>query len=443
MTVKKHLRAQEVALHNHLPCITCRLRRRVPSRTGSTSSGPRPLRPDLLQPGHHVSKGIPQIAAVLGSCHRRRRLRAGDDDQAVIVRNQGTIFLGGRRCEGGHRRGVTARAGRRRPALPHLRRHRPLATRRARAADVRSIVARSARARRRWQRHPRCPRVDERQLYVRVPTDSRTGYDVHEVIAGRDAAVRRVQGRVRVDAGHRGSRTSTATRRHRGQQTALLFSESAMKGAHFIELCDQRSIPLVYLQNITGFMVGRVRGGGIASTARSWSRDACARVPSHGGDRRLVRRRHYAMSGARTRPGPLDVAERAISVMGGEQAATVLSIGAPGGRSGPEDDSRRPSASSTSSRATVLLDRPALGRRRDRPGRHAHGAAPRASTAANAPLEPVRYGVFRCDRRASRTPVSGMSLYDHYHSRVLTSATERLAVFDTVLIANRARSPCG
>ena len=188
----------------------------------------------------------------------------------------------------------------------------------------------------------------------------------------------------------------------------VLFSESALKGAHFIELCDKRRIPLLFLQNISGFMVGRdYEAGGIAKHgAKMVTAVACARVPkltvviggSYGAG-------NYSMCGRAYSPRFLWMWPNArISVMGGEQAASVLatvrgdsSTARQTGRPTTRRPSRRPIREQYEEPGQpVLLDRPALGRRRDRPGRHPNRARAGAfGRRASAPLEPVSYGVFR------------------------------------------------
>src|ERR1700729_695763 len=335
ITVKKHLRAQEVALHNHLPCIYL------------VDSGGAflPLQDSVFPDREHFgrifynqaqlsSQGISQIAAVLGSCTAGGAYVPAMSDEAVIVRDQGTIFLGGpplvkaatgevvsaEDLGGGdlHARvsGVT----------DHL------------AADdldalrmVRSIVATLApRAAAPWEVAPAVePRYDAESLYDVVPTDLRTPYDVREVI-------KRIVDGSQLDEfkAEYGPTLVTGFARIYGHpvgivaNNGILFSESAMKGAHFIELCDQRRVPLVFLQNITGFMVGReYEAGGIAKHgAKMVTAVACARVPKLtvviGGS---FGAGNYSMCGRAYSPRFLWMWPNArISVMGGEQAAAVL-----------------------------------------------------------------------------------------------------------------------
>ncbi|MGF0176293.1 carboxyl transferase domain-containing protein [Streptomyces sp. Marseille-Q5077] len=335
MTVKKHLRAQEVALENRLPCLYL------------VDSGGAflPMQDEVFPDREHFGRifynqarmsgaGIPQIAAVLGSCTAGGAYVPAMSDEAVIVRNQGTIFLGGpplvkaatgevvtaEELGGGevHSRvsGVT----------DHLAEDDPHALR-----IVRNIVATlPARGSLPWEVTAAAePKVDPYGLYGAVPVDSRTPYDVREVIA------RVVDGsRFSEFKSEFGQTLVTGFARIHGHpvgivaNNGILFSESAQKGAHFIELCDQRGIPLVFLQNISGFMVGKdYEAGGIAKHgAKMVTAVACTRVPkltvvvggSYGAG-------NYSMCGRAYSPRFLWMWPGAkISVMGGEQAASVL-----------------------------------------------------------------------------------------------------------------------
>jgi 3-methylcrotonyl-CoA carboxylase beta subunit len=280
------------------------------------------------------ARGIPQIAAVLGSCTAGGAYVPAMSDEAVIVRNQGTIFLGGpplvKAATGEQVSAEELGGGDLHSRISGVTDH--LADDDAHALQiVRSIVATlGPRAPRPWELTPTVePVVDPGQLYGMVPTDSRTPYDVREVIA-------RV---VDASAFHEfkreyGSTLVTGFARIHGHpvgivaNNGILFSESAMKGAHFIQLCDQRSVPLVYLQNISGFMVGReYEAGGIAKHgAKMVTATACARVPKFtvviGGS---FGAGNYSMCGRAYSPRFLWMWPNArISVMGGEQAAGVL-----------------------------------------------------------------------------------------------------------------------
>ncbi|MCX5048371.1 MULTISPECIES: carboxyl transferase domain-containing protein [unclassified Streptomyces] len=335
MTVKKHLRAQEVALENRLPCIYL------------VDSGGAflPMQDEVFPDREHFGRifynqarmsgaAIPQIAAVLGSCTAGGAYVPAMSDEAVIVRNQGTIFLGGpplvkaatgevvtaEELGGGevHSRvsGVT----------DHLAEDDAHALR-----IVRNIAATlPARGALPWEVRPGVePKVDPYGLYGAVPVDPRTPYDVREVIA------RVVDGsRFAEFKSEFGQTLVTGFARIHGHpvgivaNNGILFSESAQKGAHFIELCDQRGIPLVFLQNISGFMVGKdYEAGGIAKHgAKMVTAVACTRVPkltvvvggSYGAG-------NYSMCGRAYSPRFLWMWPGAkISVMGGEQAASVL-----------------------------------------------------------------------------------------------------------------------
>ena len=249
---------------------------------------------------------------------------------------------------------------------------------------------------------PSRPLADPDELYGVVPVDSRTPYDVREVIA------RIVDGsQFHEFKAEYGTTLVTGFARIHGHPVGIvanngvLFSESALKGAHFIELCDQRGIPLVFLQNITGFMVGRdYEAGGIAKHgAKMVTAVACARVPKLtvviGGS---FGAGNYSMCGRAYSPRFLWMwPDARISVMGGEQAATRASATGRAARMAAETRGVQ-GADPRPVRAPgqpVLLDRPAVGRRRHRPAdtRTVLGLA--LSAAANAPLADPAFGVFR------------------------------------------------
>jgi 3-methylcrotonyl-CoA carboxylase beta subunit len=335
LTVKKHLRAQEVALHNRLPCIYL------------VDSGGAflPMQDDVFPDREHFGRifynqatmsraGIAQIAAVLGSCTAGGAYVPAMSDEAVIVRNQGTIFLGGpplvKAATGEVVSAEDLGGGELHSRISGVTDH--LADDDAHALQiVRSVVGTlGPRAPKPWQCRPtEEPAVDPAQLYGVVPADPRTPYDVREVIA------RIVDGsRFHEFKALYGSTLVTGFAHIHGHpvgivaNNGILFSESAMKGAHFIELCDQRQIPLVFLQNITGFMVGRdYEAGGIAKHgAKMVTAVACARVPKLtvvvGGS---FGAGNYSMCGRAYSPRFLWMWPNArISVMGGEQAASVL-----------------------------------------------------------------------------------------------------------------------
>ena len=381
MTVKKHLRAQEVALHNNLPCVY------LVDSGGAFLPRQDEVFPDREHFGRIFynqatmsKRGIPQIAAVLGSCTAGGAYVPAMSDENVIVRNQGSIFLGGpplvkaatgevvtaEELGGGdlHSRvsGVT----------DHLATATPTRCASSGASSPRS--ARSPRAP--GTSHPsEAPLYDPDEIYGVVPADLRTPYDVREVIAriadgSRLAEFKKEYGPTLVTGFARIHGHPVGIIANNG----ILFSESALKGAHFIELCDQRRIPLIFLQNITGFMVGRqYEAGGIAKHgAKMVTAVACARVPKLtviiGGS---FGAGNYAMCGRAYSPRFLWMWPNArISVMGGDQAASVLAYRR-------QRRGRRPRAVRAPGQP-VLLDRPAVGRRGHRPGRHPPGPRARA-----------------------------------------------------------------
>ncbi|GAA1249274.1 carboxyl transferase domain-containing protein [Prauserella halophila] len=336
MTVKKHLRAQEVALHNNLPCLY------LVDSGGAFLPRQDEVFPDREHFGRIFynqatmsARGIPQIAAVLGSCTAGGAYVPAMSDEAVIVREQGTIFLGGpplvKAATGAEVSAEELGGGELHARTSGVTDH--LATDDADALRiVRSIVSTfGPRESRPWEVAPvEEPVADPDQLYGVVPTDSRTPYDVREVIA------RVVDGsRFSEFKANYGQTLVTGFARIHGHpvgivaNNGILFGESALKGAHFIELCDRRSIPLVFLQNISGFMVGKdYEAGGIAKHgAKMVTAVACARVPKFtvviGGS---FGAGNYSMCGRAYSPRFLWMWPNArISVMGGEQAASVLS----------------------------------------------------------------------------------------------------------------------
>lgn len=335
LTVKKHLRAQEIAVENRLPCIY------LVDSGGANLPNQDEVFPDRTHFGrifynqaNMSAAGIPQIAVVMGSCTAGGAYVPAMCDEAVIVRRQGTIFLGGpplvRAATGEivsaedlggadvHSRtsGVTDHyAMNDRHALGIARRIvANLNTRKQVGLDI---------------AEPRAPLYDPAEIHGVVPQDTRTPYDVREVIA-------RVVDGSEFDEWKKLYATTLITGFARIfgypvgilANNGILFSESALKGAHFIELCCQRGIPLVFLQNITGFMVGRkYEAGGIAKDgAKLVTAVACAKVPKLtviiGGS---FGAGNYGMCGRAYGPRFLYMWPNArISVMGGEQAASVL-----------------------------------------------------------------------------------------------------------------------
>ncbi|TQJ32266.1 carboxyl transferase domain-containing protein [Microbacterium sp. SLBN-146] len=336
MTVKKHLRAQEIALENRLPCIYL------------VDSGGAflPMQDEVFPDRDHFGRiffnqarlsaaRIPQLAAVMGSCTAGGAYVPAMSDETVIVREQGTIFLGGPPLvKAAIGEVVTAEElgggdlhARRSGVVDHLAEDDEHAL-----EILRDIVATlpqpDAPA---WDVvEARSPAEDASELYGVVPVDVNQPYDVREVIA------RLVDGSEFHEFKREyGTTLVTGFARIHGHPVGIvanngvLFSESAQKGAHFIELCDQRGIPLLFLQNISGFMVGTdAEAGGIAKDgAKMVTAVATTRVPKLtvviGGS---FGAGNYSMCGRAYSPRFLWMwpASR-ISVMGGNQAASVLS----------------------------------------------------------------------------------------------------------------------
>ncbi|GAC1641171.1 MAG: propionyl-CoA carboxylase [Chloroflexota bacterium] len=335
MTVKKHLRAQEIAQQNELPCIYL----------VDSGGAYLPLQDQVFPDREHFGRiffnqatmsalAIPQIAVVMGSCTAGGAYVPAMSDETVIVRGNGTIFLGGPplvKAATGEEVTAEELGG----ADVHARLSGVadyLADNDEHALSVtRNIVAQLHRTTRPPWRvlPPEEPLYDPSDLYGIVPRDARTAYDVREVIA------RLVDGS-KFDEFKAlfGTTLVTGFARIMGYpvgvvaNNGILFSESALKGAHFIELCAQRKIPLVFLQNITGFMVGKeYENRGIAKDgAKMVMAVANARVPKFtvviGGS---FGAGNYAMCGRAYDPRQLWMWPNArISVMGGQQAANVL-----------------------------------------------------------------------------------------------------------------------
>ncbi len=405
MTVKKHLRAQEVALQNRLPCLY------LVDSGGAFLPRQDEVFPDREHFGRIFynqatmsAQGIAQVAAVLGSCTAGGAYVPAMADEAVIVKDQGTIFLGGpplvKAATGevvtAEDLGGGALHARTSGVADHLADDDAHALR-----IVRRIVATLApRSPSPWEVQPvEEPAVDPATLYGVVPADPRTPYDVREVVA------RLVDGsRLQEFKAEYGTTLVTGFAHVLGHPVGIvanngvLFGESALKGAHFIELCDARGIPLVFLQNITGFMVGReYEAGGIAKHgAKMVTAVACARVPKLtvvvGGS---FGAGNYSMCGRAYSPRLLWMWPNArISVMGGEQAASVLAAVAKPGTDVDAlqaqvrrqyEDQGNPYYSTARLWDDGVID-PA-------DTRTAVGLA--LAAAANAPLAPVSYGTFR------------------------------------------------
>ena len=335
ITVKKHLRAQEIALQNRLPCIY------LVDSGGAFLPEQDNVFPDREHFGRIFynqatmsAAGIPQIAAVMGSCTAGGAYVPAMSDECIIVRGHGTIFLGGPPL-------VKAATGE--IVSPEELGGAEVHTRQSGVADytaqndahalaiVRAIVAHlgGAKPAEIDVREPTEPLYPAEELHGVIPGDKRKPYDVREAIA-------RIVDASELDEfkADYGATLVTGFARIWGYpvgivaNNGILFSESALKGAHFIELCSQRRIPLVFLQNITGFMVGKkYEAGGIAKDgAKMVTAVSCSRVPKFtvviGGS---FGAGNYGMCGRAFSPRFLWMWPNArISVMGGEQAASVL-----------------------------------------------------------------------------------------------------------------------
>ncbi len=337
LTVKKHLRAQEIALENRLPCIY------LVDSGGAFLPRQDEVFPDrdhfgriFYNQARLSSLGVPQIAAVMGSCTAGGAYVPAMSDETIIVKGQGTIFVGGPPLVKAAT-GVDVTAEELGGANVHARvsgvaDHLALSDQHA-LEIAREIVGTLERPLA-WGNErtaPEAPAFDPQDLYAIVPPDLRTQYDVHEVIArlvdgSRFHEFKALYGTTVVCGFGRieGFRAGIVA------NNGVLFSESALKAAHFIEICDQRRIPLVFLQNISGFMVGKeYEAGGIAKDgAKMVTAVACAAVPKFtviiGGS---FGAGNYGMNGRAYQPRQLWMWPNArISVMGGEQAAMVLSM---------------------------------------------------------------------------------------------------------------------
>ena len=401
VTVKKHLRAQEIALENRLPCIYL----------VDSGGAYLPLQAEVFPDRDHFGRiffnqarmsavGIPQIAAVMGSCTAGGAYVPAMSDETVIVRGTGTIFLGGPPL-------VKAATGE--DVDPEDLGGADVHARQSGVADheaaddehalriVREIVANlNLPSHRAWEiADPEDPSVEAATLYGAIPQDLAQTYDVREVIA------RVVDG----SAFHEFKRLYGDTlvcgfARIHGHPVAILasngilFSESALKGAHFVELACERGTPLVFLQNITGFMVGReYEAGGIAKDgAKLVTAVACANVPKFtvviGGS---FGAGNYAMCGRAYGPRQLWMWPNArISVMGGVQAAKVLTM--VGGEAEREQETidRYEAEGSPYHSTARLWDDGVID-----PHATRKVLALGLDAASRAPLEPTTFGVFR------------------------------------------------
>jgi 3-methylcrotonyl-CoA carboxylase beta subunit len=400
MTVKKHLRAQEIALTNRLPCVYL------------VDSGGAflPMQDEVFPDREHFgrifynqaqmsARAIPQIACVMGSCTAGGAYVPAMSDETVIVREQGTIFLGGpplvkaatgeivtaEELGGGD---VHARTS---GVVDHLADDDEHAL-----EIVRRIVdTLPAEPSAPWERRAsRPPLEDPATILDVVPTDSRTPYDVREIMkrlvdGGELQEFKELYGTTVVCAfGHLDGHPIGII-----GNNGILFSESSLKAAHFVELCDRREIPLLFLQNISGFMVGKdYEAGGIAKDgAKLVTAVSCARVPKLtvvvGGS---FGAGNYGMCGRAYSPRFLFMWPNArISVMGGEQAATVMTeVGQPEtGAALREQYERqgRPTYSTARLWDDGIID----------PRETRAVLAQCLAACANAPLEDVSNGIFR------------------------------------------------
>ena len=414
MTVKKHLRAQEIAAENRLPCVY------LVESGGAFLPMQDEVFPDkddfgriFYNQANMSAAGIPQIAVVHGSCTAGGAYVPAMSDEAIIVRRQGTIFLGGPPL-------VKAATGEVVSAEDlgggdvHAR-ESGVADHLAEDDDHALGLARRIVSRLNWRKQgvlktapARAPLYDAEELYGVVEQDARKPYDVREIIA-------RIADGSEFDEFKPlyGSTLVTGFAHLHGfpvgilGNNGILFSESALKGAHFIELCCQRKIPLVFLQNITGFMVGKsAEAGGIAKDgAKLVTAVATARVPKFtvvvGGSYGAG---NYGMCGRAYGPRFMFMWPNArISVMGGDQAASVLATvrrdGLRPGEDWPADDE-------DAFRARIRADY-------DRQGSPYYASARLwddgiidpaqtrnvlglcISASLNAPIEETRFGVFR------------------------------------------------
>ena len=415
MTVKKHLRAQEIARENRLPCIY------LVDSGGANLPHQTEVFPDREHFGRIFynqatlsSLRIPQIAVVMGSCTAGGAYVPAMSDETIIVKNQGTIFLGGPplvKAATGEVVSAEDLGGgdlhaRKSGVADHLAQddHHALSIARRIVANLntKKTVDIALRA-------PRDPAFDASELDGIVPVDLKKQYDVREVIA------RLVDGSEFDEFKQLYGATLVAGFAHlHGMpvgilgNNGILFSESALKAAHFVELCCQRRIPLLFLQNIVGFMVGRdAESGGIAKDgAKMVTAVACANVPkitvivggSYGAG-------NYGMCGRAYGPRFLFTWPNArISVMGGEQAASVLAtvkrdnIEAGGAQwtSAEEEDFKAPLRDQFEREGNPYY---ATARLWDdgiiAPSETRRVLALAFSAALNAPVEETKFGVFR------------------------------------------------
>ncbi|OOG39401.1 carboxyl transferase domain-containing protein [Rhodanobacter sp. C05] len=415
ITVKKHLRAQEVALENRLPCVYL------------VDSGGAflPLQDEVFPDKEHFGRifynqarmsglGIPQIAVVMGSCTAGGAYVPAMSDETIIVREQGTIFLGGpplvKAATGEVVDAETLGGADVHTSISGVADH--YAENDAHALSIARDIVASLNRKKDMPlalRTPVEPKYPAEELYGVIPQDTRRPFDIREVIA------RIVDGSEFHEFKARYGKTLVTGFAHiHGYpvgiiaNNGILFAESALKGAHFIELCNQRNVPLVFLQNITGFMVGKkYEQAGIAKDgAKMVTAVACSHVPKFtvviGGS---FGAGNYAMCGRAYGARFLWMWPNArISVMGGEQASSVLATVK---RDGIEAAGKTWSAEEEEAFKAPIRDQ------YERQG-HPYYASARLwddgiidpvdtrrvlglaiSASLNTPIEPQRYGVFR------------------------------------------------
>ncbi|PKO67997.1 MAG: methylcrotonoyl-CoA carboxylase [Betaproteobacteria bacterium HGW-Betaproteobacteria-14] len=415
ITVKKHLRAQEIAAQNRLPCIY------LVDSGGANLPTQDEVFPDrehfgriFFNQANLSAARIPQVAVVMGSCTAGGAYVPAMSDEAVIVRNQGTIFLGG-------------------PPLVKAATGEVVSAEDLGGADVHTRISgvadhfaendhhalhicRRIVANLNWRKPvslevatPEEPLYDPEEIYGAVPLDTRKPLEVREVIARLVDGSRLDEFKARY-----GTTLVTGFARIHGYpvgivaNNGILFGESAQKGAHFVELCAQRGIPLLFLQNITGFMVGRkYENAGIAKDgAKMVTAVACAKVPkftliiggSHGAG-------NYGMCGRAYSPRLLWMWPNSrVSVMGGEQAANVLAqirrdAMEAQGKAWPAADEEKFKAPVRAQYETQGHPYYATARLWDDgivdPAQTRRVLALGISASLNAPIEPTPFGVFR------------------------------------------------
>lgn len=415
MTVKKHLRAQEIALENHLPCVYL------------VDSGGAflPLQDEVFPDREHFGRifynqarlsslNIPQIAVVMGSCTAGGAYVPAMSDETIIVKAQGTIFLGGpplvKAATGEIVDAESLGGAEVHTSVSGVADH--FAENDAHALMIaRSVIANLNRTKQMQLalKPPSEPKYAQDEIYGILPKDTRIPFDIREIIA------RIVDGSEFQEFKAKYGKTLVCGFAHVYgypigivANNGILFAESALKGAHFIELCNQRNIPLVFLQNITGFMVGKkYENAGLAKDgAKMVTAVACSHVPKFtfliGGS---FGAGNYAMCGRGYSPRFLWMWPNArISVMGGEQAASVLAT--------VRRDGLEAAGKSWSAEAEAEFKAPIRAQYEDQG--HPYYASARLwddgvidpvdtrrvlglalSAALNAPIERGRFGVFR------------------------------------------------